>query len=561
MKLLNVLIISLLFSSITVAEEIIKDSNIKGVTVFLKGAQINREAKFSVKPGVHEIIISGVSQFVDPRSIQVKGTNEIIILDSKFTNYYPSPEEQEVSKLPKEVRQKIQQVRDSIQNVEYLIADLDSELEVLNASKSIILNNGAMRGQGKVNDSIQLLKEAVDYYLERVSELNSQINVTKRKKSDIQKLETKLKSRLNKLLSYSNNKSFQGNNNVPDYRIVVTISTDKTITGYLDLNYIVSNAGWNAQYDLRSSAENSKINLNYKAQVYQNTGVDWENIQLSVSTNDPYKNKTKPELSPWYLGVQPHYMGQGQGQLLDERKEKSSDYLSNRIAQPRMEDAEESRNFNYATSAQHTQVIQHMISAEFKINLPYTIKSNGEKHMVLVKNEDVDANYVYYTVPKVENAAYLVARITNLEELQLVPAQATIFFDGSYMGETYINPGVMDDTLSLSLGRDPNIIVKRTFMKKKYKEKIIGNDVEKTSAYQIEILNNKSKSINLIVQDQIPVSRKEDIEVSTEELSKGILNETTGIIEWKIDLKSKSTEILDLKYTVKHKKSEPLVIR
>lgn len=561
MKLLNVLLISLLFSSMTVAEEIIKDSKIKGVTVFLKGAQINREAKFSVKPGVHEIIISGVSQFVDPRSIQVRGTNEIIILDSKFTSYYPSPEEQEVSKLPKEVRQKIQHVRDSIQKVEYLIADLDSELEVLNASKSIILNNGAMRGQGKVNDSIQLLKEAVDYYLERVSKLNKEINVTQRRKTDIQKLETDLNARLNKLLNYSNNKSFQGKESVPDYRIVVTISTDKTITGFLDLNYIVSNAGWNAQYDLRSSAENSKINLNYKAQVYQNTGVDWEDIQLSVSTNDPYKNKTKPELTPWYLGVQLNYYNQNQSQIGEQDKSKNTDYLSIKNAEPAMEDVENKRNFNYATSAQHTQVIQHMISAEFKINLPYTIKSNGEKHMVLVKNEDVDANYVYYTVPKVENAAYLVARITNLEELQLIPANATIFFDGSYMGETYINPGVMDDTLSLSLGRDPNIIVKRTFMKKKYKEKIIGNDVEKTSAYQIEILNNKSKPIQLIVQDQIPVSRKDGIEVFTEELSKGLLNETTGIVEWKIDIKSKDKEIIDLKYMVKHKKSEPLVIR
>ncbi|MEX1191933.1 MAG: DUF4139 domain-containing protein [Brumimicrobium sp.] len=561
MKLFNVLLISLLFSAFSIAEEIIKDSKIKGVTVFLKGAQINREAKFTVKPGVHEIIISGVSQFVDPQSIQVRGTNEIIILDSKFTNYFPSPEEKELSKLPKDIRFKIDKIKDSIQENEYSIADLNSELEVLNASKSIILNNGAMRGQGKVNDSIELLKESVDYYLEKVSQLNKEINSKSRKKGEIQLLQNDMKSRLNKLLNYSNNKSFQNKNKSTDYRIVVTVSTDKPITGYLDLNYIVSNAGWNAQYDLRSSAENSKINLNYKAQVYQNTGVDWENIQLSVSTNDPYKNKTKPELSPWYLGVHQNYYRQNQGQLNQKDELRTRNNSLHEMEKPSTDDFKlEQRNFNYATSAQHTEVVQHMISAEFKINLPYTIKSNGEKHMVLVKNEDVDANYVYYTVPKIENAAYLVARITNLEELQLIPAKATIFFDGSYMGETYINPGVMDDTLSLSLGKDPNIIVKRTFMKKKYKEKIIGNDVEKTSAYQIEILNNKSKSIELIVQDQLPVSRKDGIEVNAEEISKGQLKETTGIIEWKLNINSKKKEILDLKYTVKHNKNEPLVL-
>ncbi|PHR46674.1 MAG: hypothetical protein COA32_09320 [Fluviicola sp.] len=562
MKLFKSIFILLFFVSSSYAEEIIKDSKIKQVTVFLKGAQINREAKFTVKPGVHEIIISGVSQFVDPRSIQVRGTNEIIILDSKFSNYYPSPEEQEISKLPKEIRLRIDGVKDSIKKTQYSIADINSELEVLNASKSIILNNGAMRGQGKVNDSIQLLKEAVEYYLERVSKLNKEINIKNRKKSEIQELQNELQARLNKYLNYSNNKGFQDKNNVPDYRITVTISTDKAITGYLDLNYIVSNAGWTAQYDLRSSAESSKINLNYKAQVYQNTGIDWENIKLSVSTNDPYKNKTKPELSPWLLGAQPFNYRQKQSSQIQDSEKRLEYNSAMESQQPQMNDVvAEERNFDYATSVQHTQVVQHMISAEFKINLPYTIKSNGEKHMVLVKNEDVDANYVYYTVPKIESAAYLVARITNLEELQLIPANATIFFDGSYMGETYINPGVMDDTLSLSLGKDPNIIVKRTFMKKKYKEKIIGNDVEKTSTYQIEILNNKSKDIQLIVQDQIPISRKEGIEVVAEEISKGELNETTGIIEWKLDVKSKDKQLLDLKYTVKHNKSEPLVVR
>ena len=553
----------LCLASSSFAEEIIKDSQIKNVTVFLQGAQINRLAKFTAKPGVNELIISGVSQFVDPKSIQVKGTNGIIILDSKFTSYYPSPEEQEDSKLPLSVRNKIKSVEDSIANVNYALSDLNAELEVLRASKAIIINNGAMRGQGKVNDSIQLLKEAVEFYLHKVTALNKEINSLTKEHTEKTKLRTRLSGRLSKLRNFSNNEDFRKKGNVPEYRIVVTVSTDKDVNGYLDLNYLVSNAGWNAQYDLRSNAESTTINLNYKAQVYQNTGIDWKDVKLSVSTNDPYKNKTKPELSPWLLGVQVHRYEQHQRnaptQTLSEVTVQSTD---SRINKRDVKDMESDQiNFDYATSAQHTKVVQHMISAQFNIDLPYTIKSNGEKHMVLVKNEDVDANYVYYSVPKIENSAYLVAQITNLEELQLIPAKATIFFDGSYMGETYLNPGIMDDTLSLSLGKDPNIIVKRTFMKKEYKEKIIGDNVEKTSMYKIEVLNNKSKTIELIIQDQVPVSRKEGIEVFVDDLSKGELNETTGIIEWKVKIKSKDKETLDLKYTVKHSKKEPLVMR
>ncbi|WP_159038656.1 DUF4139 domain-containing protein [Brumimicrobium mesophilum] len=559
MKLFHVFIISLLFSTSLFAEEIIINSKIKNVTVFLKGAQINREAKFSITSGVHQIIVSGISQFVDPQSIQIKGTNGIIILDSKFTSYYPTPEEQAVSKLPKAIQLKINAAEDSLDLITFELSKLNSELEVLNSSKSIIINNGAMRGQGEVNDSIQLLKEAVEYYLNKVKELNSEINEISRVKRFITLRQNSLQKRLNELRNYSNNDVFQKKNNKSDYRIVVTISSDKITSGYLDLTYLVNNAGWNAQYDLRSNIESSKINLNYKAQVYQNTGIDWNDIKLNVSTNDPYKNKTKPELLPWVLGVQPIAHQERQVQL-NQTQNLSEVAIQREDSRFKKKDIG-SRNFDYSTSAQHTQVVQHMISAEFKINLPYSIKSNGEKHMVLVKNEDVDANFVYYSVPKLENSTYLVARITNLEELQLIPAKATIFFDGSYMGETYINPTVMDDTLSLSLGKDPNIIVKRTFMNKKYKEKIIGSEVEKNSLYQIEILNNKSKNIEIIVQDQVPISRKEGIEITTEEISNGKLNPSTGIIEWKLKIKSKEKKVLDLKYMVKHNENEPLVLR
>ncbi|MDX1652753.1 MAG: DUF4139 domain-containing protein [Brumimicrobium sp.] len=537
------------------------DSKIKDVTVYLNGAQIHRTAEFSVKSGVTDIVIGGLSRYIDAKSIQIKSTGGIIILDTKFSTYYPQPDEEEINKLPIEIRLKIDKLTDSISEMNYTISNLNSDIEVLKASKAIILNSNAMRGQGKVNDSIPLLKEAVEYYQKKVREINHEIAQLERKQDGFQKKKGEMENRLRKLHNFSKNNEFKQKSNQPDYRITVKVSSTTPIKGLLDLNYLVSNAGWTAQYDLQSSVETKKINLNYKAEVYQSTGVDWENVRLNISTNDPYKNKTKPDLQPWYLGEVPHQVSYNESNapktLVREEKAKQS------MAQGynRTYNDSEEVNFDYSTSAQHTRVVEHMISAEFQIDLPYTIKSTGEKHMVLVKNEDVDADFVYYTVPKLENSVYLVAQITNLESLQLIPAKANIFFDGSYMGETFINPGIMEDTLSLSLGRDPNIIVKRTFMKKKYKEKIIGNEVVKTSTYEIEILNNKSRGIKLIVQDQIPVSRKEDIVIEAEELSKGSLNPKTGIIEWKFDLKSKGKEIINLEYTVKHHKDQPLVVR
>jgi len=146
--------------------------------------------------------------------------------------------------------------------------------------------------------------------------------------------------------------------------------------------------------------------------------------------------------------------------------------------------------------------------------------------------------------------------LSKLAELQLVPAKANIFFDGTYMGETYLDPTTMDDTLNLSLGKDPNIIVKRTLLKKESKEKIVGQKKERTFSYSIEVKNLKSRNIKLVVQDQIPITQNADIEIETLGLGKGKLNKRTGLIEWEFNLKPKASKDLQFSYKVKHDKDK-----
>ncbi|TNF46496.1 MAG: DUF4139 domain-containing protein, partial [Bacteroidetes bacterium] len=135
-----------------------------------------------------------------------------------------------------------------------------------------------------------------------------------------------------------------------------------------------------------------------------------------------------------------------------------------------------------------------------------------------------------------------------------------IFFDGSYIGETYIDPTSMQDTLDLSLGRDPNIVVKRTLLKKELKEKIIGEKKERTFAYSIEVKNLKATSIELVIQDQIPVTTNADITIEPMELNKGKLDPRTGFIEWEVNIKSKESKVIDFGFKVKHDKNQNIPI-
>lgn len=539
-------------------KEIVK-STLTEVTVYSQGAQMHHKASFNAKVGITEIIVEGISSYIDPQSIQVKAFGNVVILDSKFSTYYPQPTIKVAEDgVPLKIKKDIKLLEDSLKLLSFDMQEIQDEIDVLNASKSILANNGVIRGQGKVNDSLNLLKQAVDYYSLKMNELNKKLLTLNKRKLDRTEKKRGMEERLQALLNYQNNGNYVApENTTPIPRITVTVSSKELVSGKLNLSYVVSNAGWTPFYDLRSEATTGKLNLTYKAQVYQNTGLDWNDIKLNISTNNPTANKTKPELNPWYIDYNMY-------RQVSDKKSKMQ-YLEQPNAIPQAAfNAGFSLNSDMEkdamTADQFTTVVHHLISAEFKIDLPYTIKSNNEQHIVLIKQTELDTKFRYYTVPKLDPGVYLVAQMTKLDELQLVPAKANIYFDGSYIGETFIDPTTMDDTLNLSLGKDPNIIVKRTLLKKDSKERIIGDRKERSFAYNIEVKNLKSSNIDLVIQDQLPITQNADITIESLELSKGKLDEISGLIEWTMNLKAKETKTLDFNFKIKHAKDKNINI-
>ena len=531
-------------------KEIVKATT-TDVTVYAQGAQLFQKASYSIKPGTSEVIIEGISPRIDANSIQVKATGNVVILDSKYSVYYPAPKEVNLESLPLKIRLDIKLLEDSIANISYEIQEIQDEIDVLNATKSILNNNGTVRGQGKVNDSIALLKQTVDYYMVKMVEINKKISTLNKRKADKVDKKYAMQTRLQKLKQHENSVSTSEEDNGPIHRITVTLSAKEAASGKLNISYLVSNAGWIPLYDLRSDGLTSKINLTYKAKIYQNTGLDWDNVNLSISTNDPYQNKTKPDLHPWYIDYYTYRNDYDDNRSrAPAMNEKTIAAYSNGVA----EDTKSLMEVDATYSSDFTKVIKQLNSVEFKIDLPYTIKSDNEQHMVLIKVVDLSANYTYYSIPKLDNSTYLVAQLSKLDELGLVPASANIFFDGSYIGETYIDPTTIEDTMNLSLGKDPNIVVKRNLLKEESKEKIIGDKKEKTMSYSIEVKNNKVTDIELIILDQFPITQNADIIIERLDIGKGKLDESTGIIEWKMNLKSKESKKFNFSFKVKYNK-------
>ncbi|MCB9224189.1 MAG: DUF4139 domain-containing protein [Crocinitomicaceae bacterium] len=532
-------------------------SSIQKVTVYTQGAQIQRKASYSINKGITTLVIDGVSPNIDPNSLQVQATGDIIILDSKYHVHYPQPDPVLDPKngIPPKIKLEITALEDSLFDMEYKLAELQYQIDVLNAEKRIIENNGTIKGTGKVNDSIPLLADAIEYYHSKMLEINKSLLKLNRSKTVFTKDQNRMNQRLADLKNYNQNNNFtnakpQG----PVHQIRVTVSAEAAATGRLKLSYLVSNAGWIPMYDLRSTAADAKIDLTYKAHVYQNTGVDWEDVRLNLSTNNPYENKTKPTLNPWYLDYYNYRNDQYNGYSSGSGNAPSAPSMEKKMqANEEMELAYD--DYDAKTSQNFTTMLQQLLSVEYEIDLPYSIKSDNEKNMVLVSTKSLNTEYVYYAVPKLDLSVYMVARITDLGDLNLVPGKANLFHEGAYLGNTWINPGTMEDTLDLSLGKDPNLVVKRTLLKNDSKERVVGDKIVKTMAYKIEIRNHKSSSIKLIVQDQVPISRNKEIEVTIIEDSKGQIDEVTGIIEWNTRIKAESIREFDIKYEVKYEKT------
>lgn len=544
-------------------ETVIK-SSISKVTVYQQGAQLQHKASYSVQKGITTLIIEGVSPSLDPNSIQVNASGNIILLETKYNVHYPIPDpvENPSNEIPVKIQKEITLLQDSLFDLEYQIATIQYQIDVLNSEKRIIENNGTIRGEGKVNDSIPLLKDALVFYHEKMNQINKELLRLGREKIVLSKQQNRMQTRLNALYNYNANNNLVNNQiKEPIHRIEITVSANEAATGRVELTYLSNNAGWVPMYDFRSSASTGSIDLTYKAHVYQNTGLDWEDVKLNLSTNNPYANKTKPELSPWYLD---YYTYRNDYYNYGNAKTTSGSGFGNNA--PTLEQSERTtsdaemayEDFNAQTSMNYTTMIEQLISVEYAIDLPYTIKSDNQRNMVLVNSKTLNTDYLYYAVPKMDLSVYLVARITDLSSLNLIPGKANLFHDGAYLGETYLNPSTMEDTLNLSLGKDPGIVITRTLMKDESKEKVVGDKIEKTISYRISIKNQKAKNVRIIMQDQLPIARNSEIEIEVIDISKGDADEVTGIIDWNIKMKPSETQTYNLVYKIKYDKTKQI---
>jgi len=206
-------------------------------------------------------------------------------------------------------------------------------------------------------------------------------------------------------------------------------------------------------------------------------------------------------------------------------------------------------------------VSQNPVSLNFDVDIPYTIPSNGEEYRVELEEYNVDANYLYQAVPKLNEHAFLTAQINDWEKLMLMDGEAGIYLEGTYLGQTQLNASTAGDTLEISLGKDQNIAILREKIEERKGTKFFSGKVTKRSHYRILIKNNRDDAITIEVTDQYPVSANENISVERIEHSGGKVDDKSGIISWDLNLEPTEEKQLNLIYEVTYPKGEFINLR
>ncbi|MFT4679066.1 MAG: hypothetical protein ACI84C_000821 [Flavobacteriales bacterium] len=527
----NIILLCLLaVSTSLMAQEAVQvTSSIDGVTVFLSGAQISRSAQVELKAGENNIRIAGLSQYIDPNSIQVEGNSKFVIQGVKHELNMLQR-----GTLPPDVQTK----KDSLENLEFTLQMRQSMRKVYNAEREMVNANRSIKG----NDAVILvedLEEMADFFRNRLKEIEFKLLEIDREQVDINEDINRLRQFLNQ---------HQARANVRTSDVLVTVISNSKQSSKIEISYMVSQAGWVPSYDIRAKDIESNLELVYKGKVRQATGVDWEDIQLTLSTGNPTVGGQAPELNPWRLYLADIYV----------QKSAASAYG---IEMDAAESRARSQTFSDLESDEMTsgfadfvQVNENQVNTEFVISVPYDIPSNYHFYDVETQRHSVKAEYRYFSIPKLDSDAFLLADIVGWEKYNLLPGQSNIYFQGTFVGKAFIDPASTSDTLMLSMGRDKSVVIEREQKAEYCKTTMLGSKKRTSKAYEITIHNTKSQAVELTIEDQIPLSTTGDIEVEVEEMSGARYDETTGKLVWDLELAPGATQVLTIKFSVKYPK-------
>jgi len=518
------ILILILMVSFFKSQEIKKEIDVKQATVFLQGAKVFGSTNVTLQKGRNTVKIINLPNDLDENTYKINlEKNTTLLSITPQNNYLKNDELTDGEKKLDDERKKFQR-QVNLLNIQ--IKNLTGEQNIINDNLKVSTND-------KSTPQEQLIK-LTEFYRKRMLEIDNQVFLLNEQKTTFDESIAKINKQFTEEQTHKTENRKE---------LILEILAENEMNLNLGVSYIVSNAGWIPSYDLRAQSTKKPLEIVYKGKIYQKTGQDWNNIKLFVSTYRPSFNQNRPILSPLYVAEYTAYNNEDAkvGYMQKAKAEISNSY------QMRAEVASISQ-IPVAT------VSDNQMNILYELNYNQTIVIQEKEQYVILDKKNVEANYKYHTVPKLNNQVFLMAFVKNWQNLNLISGEANIYFEDNYIGKTNITSNYVKDEFPISLGIDERIVVKRTKLEDKTAQKSFNSNKWGTESYEISIRNNTKENIELEILDQIPLSENQKITVKTLNIGDGDYDDKTGSILWNRKINSGASEKINFSYEVKYPK-------
>ncbi|GGA87587.1 DUF4139 domain-containing protein [Puia dinghuensis] len=519
-------------------------STLRSATVYRSGAELVHTAIAHLDRGANELVIGDLSNAIDISSVRVTCSSNVTVMSVTFSTDYLRPET--VSRFVKKLQDSIAAIKKELTRLEVLSKSAGELLEVLNGNKTV--------GGTNTGVSVVELAKMIDYQRQKQVEIRMDISGYNERTTELNQLAYRLDSQIKE---EEKKKASTGGS------LVLQLLSPSAGPCDLTVSYLTTAAHWEPSYDLKVINSNDPLHLFYKAQVVQTSGIDWKQVKLSLSTSLPSQGGNAPVLKARFLRFVEamravgYFAAPSPANTLDNKI--SGNYKTLAL--------QESVVIRGAASVgakdelgDYVTLNDRTMDAVFDIDIPYDVPGNGMEQGVVLKEYQLPCVYQYYAAPGVDKDAYLLGQLTGWEKLNLLPGEASIMVEGTYIGKSRIDPGSIQDTLNLTLGRDKRIVVKREKLVDYSSVKFLGSSKKQVYTFLITVRNNKKEKARMILKDQYPLSTDKDIETELLDSSGAVVNPDTGILTWNLELAPGESRSYRISYSVKYPKDKVLNI-
>lgn len=498
-------LISLMMSGVTHAAgvRIPVTSTLTGVTVFQDRAQITRTVVVTLKPGSQVVAIEGLPVLLQEDSVRVeaKGSARVTIGGIEVKrSFLAQSSDKRVAEIDSEIRQ-----------LERKLGGLDARKAGLAAQKGFVDSIKVAWGE-RVSHQLAAGKPTAAELHDAMGFVGSNTTRVEELQREIDQEKQGIKDQIDALRRKKQEAA--GHHRKESKTVEVALETSKEGSLTLELSGLVRQATWEPSYDVRLAKDGTTAELTYRALVRQQTGEDWSNVALSLSTARPVSGGAPPALHPWRIGFyrpQPMVMAapvpRAEARLYKQAAKAMLDENAERLAMP-----EESAPAAFQTA----QAVAEGAAITFRIAKPVSIPSDNTHHSAVIALEKMPVSTEYVTVPKLAPTAFLTAELVNKAGWPLLPGAVKIFSGTTFVGSAALKRVASGETFVLPFGSDDQVTVKRDELKQHKEAGIFGRN---RMAYRITttVSNFRMEPQTVSVKDQLPLAGDNEIKVSLEE--------------------------------------------